>query len=204
MRFIKLISVSIISAALAACGGNSKPASPVETLKAYTIAIKKKDVTTMKLLLSEASLKIHQQEAKAQNVTLDDIVLRDTLFPPDQRIFDYRNEKVEGDKASVEVKNNFGGWDKFQLIKEDGIWKIDKKGTSEQMIQQVETSTESLDEKIRKDMEKAEQGAPDTNPADPTPTATPENPAGSNPPPVDPNAPPNAPAADDPAQKPKP
>jgi uncharacterized lipoprotein len=196
MRFFKIILITAALAALAACGSDDKPASPVETLKAYTIAVKKKDVTTMKLLLSEGTLKLHQQEAKAQNVTLDDIVLRDTLFPPDQRIFDYRNEKIEGDKASVEVKNNFDSWDVISLVREDGIWKIDKKATSEQMIQEVETSTDDLDDLIQKDMEEAEKGTKDTDLTDPnaTPTVTPENPA-------DPSNAPPAPGSD-PAQTP--
>lgn len=176
---LKALLTAVLTAVLlaAGCGAEEKPATPVETLKAYTIAVKKKDVTTMKLLLSAASLKLHQQEAKAQNVTLDDIVLRDTLFPPDQRIFDYRNQKIEGDRASVEVKNNFGGWDVIQLVREEGIWKIDKKATGEQMIQEVETSTDSLDEQIRKEMEEAEKGTeqpgigPDGSPS-PSPGST--------------------------------
>ena len=57
------------------------------------------------------------------------------FFPPDQRVFAYRNEKVEGDKATVDVKNNFGGWDQIFLVKENGSWKIDKKGTAQQIIQ---------------------------------------------------------------------
>lgn len=200
MRFFKIIIIAILVSAFVACGEKQKPASPVETLKAYTIAVKKKDVTTMKLLLSSGSLKIHQQEAKAQNVTVDDIVLRDTLFPPDQRVFDYKNEKIEGEKATVEVKNNFDGWDIVHLVKEDGIWKIDKKATSEQMIQEVETSNDNLEEQIKQDMEKAEQGTeqPDLASPDASASPTPENPANPtnptnpnpNPSPNNPNAPP--------------
>ncbi len=188
MRFFKIIFITISVAAFLACGSDSKPASPLETLDAYQTAVRKKDVTMMKLLLSKGSLEIHRQEAKAQNLTLDDIVLRDTLFPPDQRVFDYRNEKVEGDKASVEVKNNFGTYDVIHLVREDGIWKIDKKATSDQMIQQVETSTESLDDQIKREMEEAEKGTADTNVTSPdasSPSPTPVDPA------VNPNDPSN-------------
>lgn len=179
MRFYKIIVIGILAFAFIACGEKSKPASPVETLKAYTIAVKKKDLTTMKLLLSEGTLKIHQQEAQAQGVTLDDIVLRQTLFPAEQRVFDYKNEKIEGEKASVEVKNNFDGWDIIYLVREDGIWKIDKKATSEQMIQQVETDGNDFEDKINKEREKIENSIEDPNLATPesSPRATPVDPA---------------------------
>lgn len=177
MRFYKIIIIGILASVLAACGSDTKPASPVETLKAYTIAVKKKDATTMKLLLSEGTLKIHQQEAQAQGLTLDDIVLRQTLFPADQRVFDYKNEKIEGDKASVEVKNNFGGWDMIYLVREEGIWKIDKKATSNQMIQEVETTNDDFEDKINQERQKVEDSM--NNPTDPnaSPSGSPANPA---------------------------
>jgi hypothetical protein len=171
MRFYKIIIIGILAFAFVACGEKSKPASPVETLKAYTIAVKKKDATTMKLLLSAETLKIHQQEAQAQGLTLDDIVLRQTLFPADQRVFDYKNEKIEGEKASVEVKNNFGGWDIIFLLKEEGIWKIDKKTTSNQMIQEVETTNDDFEDKIEQDRKKIEDSM--KNPDSANPNATP-------------------------------
>jgi hypothetical protein len=105
--------------------------------------------------------------------------MRDTLFPPDQRVFDYRNEKIEGDKASVEVKNNFGSWDMILLVREEGLWKIDKKATSDQMIQQVETSTDDFEEeqeKKRKEIEDSMNNSDSPNP-DASLSVSPENPA---------------------------
>ena len=55
-------------AAFLISGCEQKPATPLETFKTYTKAIKAKDTATMKLLLSDATLKMHEQEAKAQNV----------------------------------------------------------------------------------------------------------------------------------------
>lgn len=145
--FIYLVLVAVSSAAVS-CGGAGQPASPVETLKAYTIALRNKDITMMKMLLSEATIKLHQDEAKARGITLDEVIQQQTLFPADQRFFDYRNEKIEGEKASVEVKNSFGGWDTVFLIKEGGAWKIDRKGTSDQMIRDIEEQNKKLDEMI--------------------------------------------------------
>lgn len=120
----------------------------------------------MKLLLSEGTLKLHQDEAKARGVTLDDIVSQQSLFPADQRVFSYRNEKIEGDKATVEVENSFGGWDKVSLVKENGAWKIDRKSSTDQMINDIDEQNKKLDELI-------DQGRIDTG-ASPSPSASPE------------------------------
>lgn len=178
MRFYKIIFMTFLALAFVACKGETKPASPVDTLRTYTIAVKKKDATTMKLLLSEGSLKLHQQEAQAQGVTLDDIVLRDTFFPPDQRVFDYKNEKIEDGKASVEVKNNIGGWDIIHLVLEDGIWKIDKKATSEQMINEVEAPSDDFENQIEQDRKKIEEGMDPQSSPDPNASPT-ESPGAS-------------------------
>ncbi len=103
----------------------------------------------MKLLLSDASIKMHEQEAKAQNLNLDDIVKRQTLFSETQTSVEHRNEKIEGDKATLEVKNSFGSWETIPFIREEGVWKIDKQGFANQIIQEVEQkSNQELQEII--------------------------------------------------------
>ena len=89
----------------------------------------------MKLLLSSESIKMHEQEAKAQNLTLDDVVRRETLFTEGQKTVEFRNEKIEGEKATLEVKNSFGTWETVPFIREDDEWKIDKKGYADRMMQ---------------------------------------------------------------------
>ena len=75
MRFYPKILVFILIAAfLAACStAPKKTLTPLETLKQYGDAYRKKDITAMKLLLSEESLKMHEQEARAQNTTVDEL-----------------------------------------------------------------------------------------------------------------------------------
>lgn len=138
MRCILHIFILAILLFSISCAGESKPETPLETFKNYTKAIKQKDLTTMKLLLSQETIKMHEQEAKVQNVTLDDIVKRETLFTEDQKSVEFRNEKIEGEKATLEVKNSFGSWETVPFVKEDGTWKIDKKGFANQMIQDIE------------------------------------------------------------------
>lgn len=194
---MKFALSSILLAALlcvtSACSGNQDPATPVESLKAYTIAVKKKDTEMMKMLLSAESMKIHEGEAKAQNVSVDEIIQRETLFPEGQRVFDYRNETIDGKNATVEVKNDFGGWDMVYLVREGGLWKIDKKGFSEKIIDQNEEAERKLDDQIEKERQQTKDeldgtGSPDPNatPDDGNPTATPDSQ-------TDPNDPANSP-----------
>ena len=174
-----LFTLILILIPAAACNSSKRAATPVETLKAYSIALKGKDTTMMKLLLSQETLKLHQEEAKARGGTLDEIVSQQSLFPADQKFFNYRNEKIEGDKATVEVENAFGEWDRVYLVKEDGAWKIDQKSTADQMIQSVEERNKKLDQMIDEGKPQAtESPSPEatstlTQSATPSPAATP-------------------------------
>lgn len=148
MRFYFKFIILIPAIFFLACGGESKPSTPLETLKAYTTAIKKKDTTTMKLLLSKDSIKMADQEAKAQGVTLDEVVRRESLFNESQSTVEFRNEKIDGDKATIEMKDSFSSWNTVPFVREDGIWKIDKQGVANQMMQDIEQNNKRLDDII--------------------------------------------------------
>ena len=143
-----LLIAALTAAITTACGGASEPASPLETFKTYTKAIKNKDITTMKLLLSADTIKMHEQEAKSQGVTVDDIVKRETLFTEDQKTVEFRNQKIDGDRATLEVKNSYGTWETVPFVFEDDQWKIDKKGYAERLIQENELQNKALDEQL--------------------------------------------------------
>ena len=102
----------------------------------------------MKLLLSSESIKMHEQEAKAQNLTLDDIVRRETLFTEGQKTVEFRNQKIDGDKATLEVKNSFGTWETVPFLREDEEWKIDKKGYADRMMQDFQQNNQQMDDFI--------------------------------------------------------
>ncbi len=102
----------------------------------------------MKVLLSDATIKMHQQSAQEQGVNLDEIVERETLFSPGQKTAEYKNEIVEGDKATIEMKNSYGIWDKISFVKEEGVWKIDKQAFVNPILQQNEIDNQRLDEII--------------------------------------------------------
>ena len=149
MRFYFKFIVLVLAGLLFACADAAKPSTPLNTLEAYTKAIKKKDTTTMKLLLSDASIKMAVQEAKAQNVTLDEIVKRETLFGENQRTVKFRNEKIDGDKATIEMLDSFDSWNTVPFVREDGVWKIDKQGIANQMMRDFEQSDKRLDDIIK-------------------------------------------------------
>jgi hypothetical protein len=140
--------VLTFSLLLPACA-NREPSSPRETFKTYTKAIAAKDTTTMKFLLSAETVKMHENEAKAQNVTLDEIVKRETLFTEGQKKVEYKDEKVSGDKATLEVKDAFGNWQTLPFVFEDGQWKIDKKNYVEKLGFDIEQqNNQALDDAI--------------------------------------------------------
>lgn len=150
MRFYQTIFVLISAFAVFSCGSNSRPETPLETFRAYTQAIKKKDAAAMKEYLSSDSIKMAQDEAKAQNVALDDIIRQETLFAEDQKTVEFRNEQVTGDQATLEVKDASGIWNSVQFVKENGSWKIDKKAFASNLEKQVDEDNKRLDEQIYK------------------------------------------------------
>lgn len=145
MRLQFKFLVLVLTATMFACAGEEKPDTPLETLKAYTTAIKQKDTTTMKLLLSDASIKMAEREAKSQNVTLDEIVKRETLFDPTQKSVEFRNQKIDGDRATIEMKSSYNAWNLVPFVRESGAWKIDKQSAADLMMQDIEQKNKELD-----------------------------------------------------------
>ncbi len=139
--------ILVVAAAGFACGGG-EPTTPKKTFETYIKALKQKDITTMKVLLSDATIKMHEQEAKAQGITVDDIVKRETLFSEGQTTVEYKDEKIDGDKATLQVKTPYGTWETVPFVLEDGSWKIDKRSYADQMLMEMDESNRRLDEII--------------------------------------------------------
>ncbi len=104
----------------------------------------------MKLLLSTETLKMHEMEAQAQNTSVDEIVKRETLFTENQKSVKLRNEKIDGEKATLEVENSFGAWETVPFVQENGEWRIDKKGFAQLLIEENEKSNKELDDLINR------------------------------------------------------
>ena len=140
-----LILITVLTCLLACSSADTKPATPIETFKTYTKAVKNKDVATMKVLLSGATMKMNETEAQARGVSVDEVVQNETLFAEHQKTVRLRNEKIEGDIATLEVENTFGRWETVPFVREDGQWKIDKKGFAQRMMEEADKSSQELD-----------------------------------------------------------
>jgi hypothetical protein len=156
MKLFRVCLILLFASAFAGCG-EEEPNTPLETLKTYSQAVKKKDAGEMKELLSKGSIKMAQDEAKAQNVSLDEIIKKETLFSEDQRTAEFRNQKIEGETASIEIKNQYGTWDIVPFVKEDGKWKIAKERYADELLKQAEEDNKRLDEQIKQSREESEQ-----------------------------------------------
>jgi len=134
MRIKILFTALLVMLALSGC--KSTPA-PSATFKAFFEAQQKKDVAGMKQMLSKTSIAMMEGSAKQQGVTLDKMI-QSQLDNPSARIDkvpEMRNEKINGDSATVELRNEDANrWDTMYFVKEDGAWKIALDRTMEEML----------------------------------------------------------------------
>lgn len=149
MKIYGLIFIAFAAIVFSACGGTTgslentaanktaenKPAetapaktetaahslNPTETVKSFISAYQKKDVDEMKKYLSKGSLDMFQKTAELQGKTEKELMTSDDM--PFKDMPEMRNEKIEGDTATVEV-NVEGEWEKTPLVKENGSWKL--------------------------------------------------------------------------------
>lgn len=113
--------------AMACGGGNSTPTKAVQT--AFS-AVKNKDVKALKSVMPKKSLDQMEQAAKAQGKSVDDMIKQmfdimdkgEMAKMPDK--IETQNESINGDNATVEVKDEKGQWQKVNLVKEDDGWKL--------------------------------------------------------------------------------
>jgi uncharacterized membrane protein YvbJ len=121
MKIYKIFFATCLALAVVACGGASA-SSPTAMVKASILATKNKDAEAVKKLLTNNSLKMLEEGASQSAMTVDEFI-KSGKAAPELEVSEYRNEKVEGDSASVEVK--YGSeWQKIYLAKEGGQWKI--------------------------------------------------------------------------------
>lgn len=124
MKVLRSIWFSAALAALFTLSGCSptKVMSPTETFKAYYEASTKRDAAAIKALLSKKTVEMMNNAALANKRKLDDEILEQR---PAKALPPTRNEKIDGDNATIEVKKDRSEeWDTLPFVKEDGAWKI--------------------------------------------------------------------------------
>lgn len=133
MKLSKSIALAafVLATMVAGAACNRMGSSPSATLKAYFEALQKKDAAGLKKTLSKGTLEMFEQFAKAQNPpkTLDEALqtglASSTTTTDSNKVPETRNEKIDGEKATLEVKNDkTGAWETVPFVKEEGNWKI--------------------------------------------------------------------------------
>src|SRR5260370_41664379 len=122
--------INALSAALAvvftvsACSMLSS-STPTATFKAFYDASKKKDVAGMKKTLSKGTLDMFDKLAKEQNKTTDEMLKNVDKDDKSDKMPETRNEKINGDTATLEVKNEkTDKWHPLPSVKEQDNFKI--------------------------------------------------------------------------------
>lgn len=115
----------------------------------------------MKNLLSKGSLELIEKSAKAQNSTTDELLRKESSVKI-QTAPETRNEKIEGDAATVEVKNETNGeFDlKMPFVKENGAWKIARDKYIEDALKK---SNEEINKKLANSRLSNANSAPNSN-----------------------------------------
>ncbi len=98
--------------------------SPTETMLALNKAARERNSAAVKNLISKGTLEMMEANAREQNTTVDELLKNDENTPFEE-IPEMRNEKIEGDRATVEVKNKLSDdWIALPFVKENGVWKV--------------------------------------------------------------------------------
>jgi hypothetical protein len=108
--------------------GTVSASTPTEAFRSYYEAIKRKDAAAVKSLFSKATVEALEKNAAQKNTTFDE-VFKEGLESASKEIPasvpETRNEKIEGDKATLEVKDDKkGSWETLRFVNEGGQWKI--------------------------------------------------------------------------------
>jgi predicted lipid-binding transport protein (Tim44 family) len=97
--------------------------SPIAAYNAAYNARKNKDIEALKKLFSKYIIEFFELIGKEENKSVDDM-LRELTERPQADTAEARNEKINGDKATIEYLDEEGKWRPMDFVKEDGMWKL--------------------------------------------------------------------------------
>jgi hypothetical protein len=118
--FSILIALTLSAAACSKSAGST----PTAVAKAFFDASKAKDVQGIKNALSQKSLEMMEAFAKMGNKSLDESLKDPETSSKQPATFEARNEKITGETATLEVKDETGKWQTMPFVKEGGQWKM--------------------------------------------------------------------------------
>lgn len=124
-RRMLVLSLALALTTLAAVACNTgSGSSPTATYKAAYDAMKNKDTAAFKKLMTKKDLQDIEETAKKAGKSSDDM-LKDVMTAiPLPKSADSKDEKIDGDNATLQVKNEKDEWETIRFVKEDGAWKM--------------------------------------------------------------------------------
>ena len=96
-------------------------ATPTEAYKTAYKLRKSKDIEGLKMVMSDDIKEFLTMMGEAEKKTLDE-VLRDMVEKPQADRAESRNEKIKGDRATLEYLSETGTWKTMDFKKVDGKW----------------------------------------------------------------------------------
>jgi hypothetical protein len=121
---LSLLPILCLAFIAPACSGQASleqsGASPTATMNAYYDALKGRNVAAVKETVSDGYLKLIESAGVPAERAFQPMMERLPAARPATR-----NEKIDGDRATLEVRNeDEGRWEMVVFVKEDGAWKI--------------------------------------------------------------------------------
>lgn len=98
-------------------------ATPTDAYKTAYAMRKKGDIEGLKKVMADDILEFLTEMGKVDNKTLDDM-LKDTVKEPQGPSDDVRNEKITGNRATLEYLKKDGTWKVMDFIKIGNDWKM--------------------------------------------------------------------------------
>jgi hypothetical protein len=116
------LALALTTLAAVACKGSGS--SPTATYKAAYEAMKNKDAAAFKKVITKKDLQDMEEMAKKNNKSSDDMLKELLNAIPVPKSGESKDEKINGDNATLQVKNEKDQWDTINFVKEDGEWKM--------------------------------------------------------------------------------
>jgi len=131
MKIYQTIIIALVALFFIGCGGaaNAPPtASPTDVLKTYIDASDRKDLAALKQTFSKGTMKMYEDAAQKKQISLDEVIKDQFELASSAELkskLELGKETIEGDTATVEVKDNStGNLERIPFVKEDGVWKV--------------------------------------------------------------------------------
>lgn len=108
------------------CGQATPANSPTEAYQQFHSAVQRQDVSAMKQTFSKKTLEGIDVFAKKLKISSDEALqtVIKSYKEGSPKTAEFKDEKIDGEKATLEVKSSGGKWSTYQFIKEDNSWKI--------------------------------------------------------------------------------